>query len=177
MTAAAYINDVLGGALKSIDVITSAQKVLPFKLGTTAQGDQFSDFVYVAAAAAFGAGITVVDGQVVTFDNTFTATLLQNTSASGKIGQFVGVIRAAGSIAQGNGFWVQVCGQANVFGVASAGTGYTKLNTSTTAGALTSTVAAGTNFAITGVTFNATVGGANASVEATLNYPQISAAN
>lgn len=178
MTAAAFINDFSGANAKDVAVIGAGNaRVLPFRPGTYARGDQGSDWVYVAAGAGFSTGTAVVDGQVVTFDNTFTATLLANAAASGKIGQLVGVIRFAGTIAQNNGFWVQVRGQANVFGVASAGTAYTKLNSSATAGAITSTVSAGTNFAISGIYLNAAVGGANGSVEGTLNYPQITAAN
>lgn len=179
MTVASFINGDIGYRLNQVDTgsNTGVSTALPITPGFACDGDRFSEFVYVQAGASFGTnGTAVIDGTVVTLDKNFTADLLTNASASGKIGQFCGAIRAANVIATGNGFWVQICGQANV-AVAASTTGFTALNSSATAGTLTSTVSAGTNFQLGGIVTNATQGGAAGVQEATLNYPTIQKAN
>jgi hypothetical protein len=114
---------------------------LPFTAGSRPPGIAFSDWVYVVAGAGFGAGTAVVDGTVVWLDKDFVATLASGTTP--KVGKLLGVIRFADTIATGNGFWVQVCGQANILVVASAAAN-TFLSTTTTAGVLASATGAGT---------------------------------
>lgn len=176
MTVATFINGELGAALSRVDAInvSNGYPQLPFAAGSTASGNCFSDFVYVVAGSGFGAGTAVVDGSAVVFDGTFAATLAAGTTP--KVGQFIGVIRAPNTIAQGNGFWVQVCGQANIQVAASAAAN-TFLSTTTTAGVLGSAGGAGTTMKMTGIVINTANGGTAGPVEGTLNYPQVNAAN
>lgn len=176
MTVAAYINEQLGGAAKKVDAINVANGIfnLPFTPGSRSTGDRGSDWLYVSAAAGFGAGTAVVDGTAVFIDKDHIATLASGTTP--KVGQLVGVIRFADTIASGNGFFVQVAGQANALVAASAAAN-TFLSTTTTAGVLASAAGAGTTMKLTGITLVAANGGSQAAVEATLNYPMVSAAN
>lgn len=176
MTVATFINSELGGTAKKVDAISVANGIfnLPFLPGSTASGDRLSDWVYVVAAAGFGAGTAVVDGTAVWLDKDFVATLAAGTTP--KVGQFVGIIRFADTIATGNGFWVQICGQANVLVAASAAAN-TFLSTTTTAGVLGSAAGAGTTMKLSGITLVAANGGSQAAVEAILNYPSVNAAN
>lgn len=176
MTVAKQIFSNLGASKSAVDVINTANGVpaLPFTVGSTAQGDALSEWVYLVASSDFSTGTAVVDGTAVAFDKDFSASRAVGTTP--KVGQFVAIIRAANTIAQGNGFWAQICGVASVLVAASAAAN-TQLSTTTTAGVLASATGAGTTLKLSGITLATANGGSQAAAEAILNYPTVAVAN
>jgi hypothetical protein len=132
MTVAKQIFSELGASLKAVDVINTANGVpaLPFTVGSTASGDALSDWVYVGR-------LRLLDRHRrrgrngVAFDKDFAA--LPPVGTTPKVGQFIGVIRAANTIARATASGCRSAGQANVLVAASAAAN-TFLSTTTTAG-------------------------------------------
>ncbi|WP_375453717.1 hypothetical protein [uncultured Methylobacterium sp.] len=136
MTVASFSNEVLGANIRSVDTASVAGSGTPapqFKLGWVTTGDAGSEFVYVAITLT--AGQTLTDGQLVQYDNNYTASLV--TTANAIRGASVGVVRVSPAFvapAAGTFYvWAQRCGIAPVAAAATA-VGNTLAETTATAG-------------------------------------------
>lgn len=136
MTVASFSNEVLGGNIRNVDTASVAGSGTPapqFKLGWVTTGDAGSEFVYVAIALT--AGQTLSEGQLVQYDNNYTASLV--TTANAIRGASLGALRVSPAFvapAAGTYYvWAQRCGIAPVAAAATA-QGNTLAETTATAG-------------------------------------------
>lgn len=138
----------------------------PFAVGTTVKGSGDSDFVFVQASAAIGAG------DVCLISSTFTAAGITSTNAT--LGSLVGVaVVAIASSAYG---WIQRAGRVTPTGVnvLTACLPNVSLATTTTAGALDDITTTGKTISGTIITVTNTTAGLT-SEPGMLNYPVVGA--
>jgi hypothetical protein len=142
----------------------------PFQLGQTVKGSGDSDFVFVKASAAIGAGDTCL------ISTAFNAAGITTTTATSAFGQLVGV--AVVAIASGSYGWIQRAGRVTPSGmrVLDAAAPFAQLSTTATAGTLDDATTTAL-VRITGLIITATNNaGSSAVVAGMLNYPVVGAA-
>jgi hypothetical protein len=179
MTTATFINTQFGArptVLDSAGTLGDGTQIPQIKVGSRADGDAGSEFVYCKLTLA--STTSLLDGHVYTIDKDFNASLI-STSNSPR-GQTVGVGRvAAASTPAGTYYlWVQVAGGAPVQVVATTPKANTIMETTATAGVLGAPTSATVGSkAVIGAVITADNSGATGSVEGILNWPSIDKTN
>jgi hypothetical protein len=141
----------------------------PFTLGQVALGTDGSSWVYVLAGGAIAAGDAVLITNTAAL---WTANSTTNALAVSKLGDLVGVALVA--IASGSYGWIQRAGKCSTINAVASVAANALLRTTTTAGRLTGTSAAGSTVQVTGIVLTTANGGtAGAFVEGILNFPVI----
>jgi hypothetical protein len=173
----------------------------PFQPGELAWGTDGSEWVYCTASITIAAGNAVLVSQ---FAGSWSVALLVGATVSqvgpnpltgsattvtttNMIGEFVGIVGGSqGSMVVpapsgtqiGTFFWVQRAGNCPNIAMNGAGTTFTGLHSTTTAGSLSSSGGgSGTTVQVTGIVWSIATASATGPNPGILNYPYISAAN